>query len=53
MLMSRFQSLNWMKMFEPSARLFEFNDWMPGSVDSASSTGRVMLRSTSCGVEPL
>src|SRR3990167_8981063 len=52
MLMSRSQSLNWICTPAPSARLVEFIEWIPGSVDNASSAGRVMLRSTSWGVGP-
>ena len=50
--MSRSQSLNWMKMLAPSGRLFEFIWRMPDSVARASSAGRVMVRSTSSGVDP-
>ncbi len=52
MAMSRFQSENIRKMPALSERDVEFIIEIPGKVESASSTGRVIWRSTSCGVDP-
>ncbi|MNV28158.1 hypothetical protein D3C71_1193400 [compost metagenome] len=53
MAISRSQSVNSMKMLAPSEVAEERMRLIPVMVASASSVGRMMVRSTSSGVEPV